>query len=37
MWAITPDQMYSVEVVQAVLGRFAEAYSDLGTGALLTA
>ncbi|MCW2649510.1 MAG: hypothetical protein JWR32_486 [Mycobacterium sp.] len=36
MWAITPDQMYSVEVVSAVLGRFAEAYSDLGTGALLT-
>ena len=35
MWAITPDQMYSVEVVEAVLGRFAEAYSDLGTGALL--
>jgi hypothetical protein len=35
MWAITPDQMYSVEVVTAVLGRFAEAYSDLGTGALL--
>jgi hypothetical protein len=36
MWAITPDQMYSVEIVKAVLGRFAEAYSDLGTGALLT-
>jgi hypothetical protein len=36
MWAITPDQMYSVEIVRAVLGRFAEAYSDLGTGALLT-
>lgn len=35
MWAITPDQMYSVEVVSAVLGRFAEAYYDLGTGALL--
>ena len=35
MWAITPDQMYSVEIVQAVLGRFAEAYSDLGTGTLL--
>jgi hypothetical protein len=35
MWAITPDQMYSVEIVEAVLGRFAEAYSDLGTGALL--
>ncbi|MDT5074156.1 MAG: hypothetical protein QOH82_3476 [Mycobacterium sp.] len=35
MWAITPDQMYSVEVVETVLGRFAEAYSDLGTGALL--
>jgi hypothetical protein len=35
MWAITPDQMYSVEVVTAVLSRFAEAYSDLGTGALL--
>jgi hypothetical protein len=36
MWAITPDQMYSVEVVSAMLGRFARAYSDLGTGALLT-
>jgi hypothetical protein len=36
MWAIAPDQMYSVEVVGAVLGRFAEAYSDLGTGKLLT-
>ena len=36
MWAITPDQMYSVEIVETVLGRFAEAYSDLGTGALLT-
>jgi hypothetical protein len=36
MWAITPDQMYSVEIVKTVLGRFAEAYSDLGTGALLT-
>lgn len=36
MWAITPDQMYSVEIVQTVLGRFAEAYSDLGTGRLLT-
>jgi hypothetical protein len=35
MWAITPDQMYSVEIVRTVLGRFAEAYSDLGTGALL--
>ncbi|MBB5160527.1 phosphotransferase [Mycobacterium sp. AZCC_0083] len=35
MWAITPDQMYSVEIVETVLGRFAEAYSDLGTGALL--
>jgi hypothetical protein len=35
MWSITPDQMYSVEVVETVLGRFAEAYSDLGTGALL--
>jgi Phosphotransferase enzyme family len=35
MWAITPDQMYSVDIVSAVLGRFAEAYSDLGTGALL--
>ena len=35
MWAITPDQMYSVDIVKAVLGRFAEAYSDLGTGALL--
>lgn len=36
MWAITPDQMYSVEIVQTVLGRFAEAYSDLGTGGLLS-
>lgn len=36
MWAITPDQMYSVEIVRAVLGRFAEAYSDLGTGKLLS-
>lgn len=35
MWAITPDQMYSVDIVQTVLSRFAEAYSDLGTGALL--
>ncbi len=35
MWAITPDQMYSVEVVSTVMGRFAEAYSDLGTGELL--
>ncbi|GFG84057.1 phosphotransferase [Mycolicibacter algericus] len=35
MWAITPDQMYSEAIVAAVLGRFAEAYSDLGTGALL--
>jgi hypothetical protein len=35
MWAITPDQMYSVEIVQAVLSRFAEAYSDLGTRSLL--
>jgi Ecdysteroid kinase-like family len=35
MWAITPDQMYSVDIVSAVLGRFAEAYSDLGTGGLL--
>ncbi|WP_407688201.1 phosphotransferase [Mycobacterium sp. HUMS_1102779] len=36
MWAITPDQMYSVDIVTAVLGRFAEAYSDLGTGKLLS-
>ncbi|ETA96363.1 MULTISPECIES: phosphotransferase [Mycobacterium avium complex (MAC)] len=36
MWAITPDQMYSVEIVRAVLGRFAEAYADLGTGKLLS-
>jgi hypothetical protein len=36
MWAIAPDQMYSVEVVSAVLGRFAEAYDDLGTGKLLS-
>ena len=35
MWTITPDQMYSVEIVETMLGRFAEAYSDLGTGALL--
>ncbi|WP_375482397.1 phosphotransferase [uncultured Mycobacterium sp.] len=36
MWAITPDQMYSVEIVTAVLGRFAEACSDLDTGELLS-
>ncbi len=36
MWAIAPDQMYSVEVVSAVLRRFAEAYDDLGTGRLLS-
>lgn len=36
MWAITPDQMYSVEIVRTVLGRFAEAYSDLGTAKLLS-
>ncbi|MCA4761204.1 ecdysteroid 22-kinase family protein [Mycobacterium sp. SMC-2] len=36
MWAIAPDQMYSVEVVNAVLSRFAEAYLDLGTGKLLS-
>jgi hypothetical protein len=36
MWAIAPDQMYSVEVVGAVLGRFAEAYYDLGTATLLS-
>lgn len=35
MWAATPDQLYSAEVVSAMLGRFAEAYSDLGTGELL--
>jgi hypothetical protein len=35
MWAIAPEQMYSVEIVSAVMGRFAEAYSDLGTGKLL--
>ena len=35
MWAATPDQLYSTEVVAAMLGRFAEAYSDLGTGELL--
>jgi Ecdysteroid kinase-like family len=35
MWTMTPDQMYSDGLVEAVLGRFAEAYSDLGTGALL--
>ena len=36
MWAIAPEQMYSEEIVGAVIGRFAEAYSDLGTRALLT-
>jgi Phosphotransferase enzyme family len=36
MWAIAPDQMYSVEVVNAVLSRFAEAYCDMGTGKLLS-
>ena len=35
MWAIAPEQMYSVEIVSAVMGRFAEAYSDLGTDTLL--
>jgi hypothetical protein len=28
--------MYSEEIVGAVMSRFAEAYSDLGTHALLT-
>jgi Phosphotransferase enzyme family len=37
MWAIAPDQMYSVEVVSTVLGRFAEAYDDLGTCKILAA
>jgi Phosphotransferase enzyme family len=37
MWAIAPDQMYSVEVVNTVLGRFAEAYDDLGTRKILAA
>jgi hypothetical protein len=36
LWAIAPEQMYSEEIVGAVMGRFAEAYSDLGTHALLT-
>lgn len=31
MWAITPGQMYSDQVVEAVLRRFAEAHADLGT------
>lgn len=35
MWAITPDQMYSTEVVTAVLRRFAVAYAELGTADLL--
>lgn len=35
MWAITPDQMYSVDVVTAVLRRFAVAYAELGTDELL--
>jgi hypothetical protein len=35
MWAIAPEQMYSEEIVGAVMGRFAEAYSDLGTDKLL--
>lgn len=35
MWAIAPEQMYSAEIVGAVMGRFAEAYSDLGTQDLL--
>jgi hypothetical protein len=35
MWAIAPEQMYSEEIVGAVMGRFAEAYSDLGTDSLL--
>ncbi|BBU21165.1 putative aminoglycoside phosphotransferase [Mycobacterium xenopi] len=35
MWAITPDQMYSTELVTAVLRRFAVAYAELGTAELL--
>lgn len=35
MWAIAPDQMYSVEVVTAVLRRFAVAYAELGADELL--
>lgn len=35
LWAIAPEQMYSEELVGAIMGRFAEAYSDLGTHALL--
>lgn len=36
MWAIAPEQMYSVEVVEAILRRFAVAYADLGTDELLS-
>ncbi|EUA30561.1 hypothetical protein I553_4818 [Mycobacterium xenopi 4042] len=35
MWAITPDEMYSTELVTAVLRRFAVAYAELGTAELL--
>jgi hypothetical protein len=35
LWAIAPEQMYSEEIVGAIMGRFAEAYSDLGTHELL--
>ncbi|MGO9100063.1 MAG: hypothetical protein ACLP9Y_11715 [Mycobacterium sp.] len=35
MWAITLDEMYSVEAVSAMLRRFAVAYAELGTGELL--
>lgn len=35
LWLVTPDQMYSVDIVTAGVRRFAEAYAELGTGALL--
>jgi hypothetical protein len=35
MWAITPGQMYSDELVEAVLNRFAVAHADLETSAVL--
>jgi Phosphotransferase enzyme family len=31
MWAITPDVMYSIPAVEAVINRFAHAYADLDT------
>jgi hypothetical protein len=36
MWAITPGEMYSDILVEAVLDRFASAFADLGTAEILT-